>query len=110
MEGETRKRKIESTEERKKDEEDNEEEKMEKFFALIRSTKEMRDKIKRGSNDQSKEKEGKMSAIWNPSFEPEDFLQDAQGSEAAGSSKKQEDEKKPDDREGGNDIDLNLSL
>ncbi|XP_061366300.1 uncharacterized protein LOC133309530 [Gastrolobium bilobum] len=58
MEGERRKRKLEN-------EEENEEQKMEKFLALIKSTKDVRDLL-------SKEK--KEKGIWNPTFQPEDFI------------------------------------
>ncbi|XP_057439064.1 uncharacterized protein LOC130730931 [Lotus japonicus] len=60
MEGERRKRKLEA-------EEENEEQKMEKFFALIKSTKEAHDLLS------SKEKT-KAKCIWNPTFQPEDFI------------------------------------
>ncbi|XP_047155115.1 protein NIM1-INTERACTING 3 [Vigna umbellata] len=51
-------------------EEESEEEQMEKFFALIKSTKEARDQL-------SKQKEEeKAKGVWKPSFEPEDFMDD----------------------------------
>ncbi|KAL2325617.1 hypothetical protein Fmac_024675 [Flemingia macrophylla] len=63
MEGEGRKRKMEK-------EEESEEEQMEKFFALIKSTKNARDRL-------SKEKEGeKAKGVWKPTFEAEDFMDD----------------------------------
>ncbi|KAK7344296.1 hypothetical protein VNO77_13739 [Canavalia gladiata] len=63
MEGERRKRKIEK-------EEESEEQQMEKFFALIKSTKDVRDRL-------SKEKEEeKAKSVWKPMFQPEDFIDD----------------------------------
>lgn len=51
-------------------EEESEEEQMEKFFALIKSTKDARDRL-------SKEKEEeKAKGVWKPTFEPEDFMDD----------------------------------
>ncbi|XP_027367550.1 protein NIM1-INTERACTING 3 [Abrus precatorius] len=63
MEGERRKRKIEK-------EEESEEVQMEKFFALIKSTKDVRDRL-------CKEKEEeKAKGVWKPTFQPEDFIDD----------------------------------
>ncbi|KAL6278451.1 hypothetical protein ACE6H2_022052 [Prunus campanulata] len=115
MEGERKKRKIES-------EEEDEEEKIEKFFALIRSTREMRELLRgNSSNHESKDKkdEKKMqeedkaadAGAWNPAFQPEDFLEDYKSSGRhgeAGPSKTEEDDKKED--KGGNGLDLRLSL
>ncbi|XP_061346001.1 protein NIM1-INTERACTING 3 [Gastrolobium bilobum] len=64
MEGERRKRKI------IENEEESEEQQLEKFFALIKSTKDIRDRL-------SKEKEEeKAKGVWNPTFQPEDFIDD----------------------------------
>ncbi|KAK7284444.1 hypothetical protein RJT34_19190 [Clitoria ternatea] len=60
MEEERRKRKL--------SEEENEEQKMEKFFALIKRTKDQL--FNKEKNDQEKKGEG----IWNPKFQPEDFI------------------------------------
>ncbi|KAE9598171.1 hypothetical protein Lal_00003946 [Lupinus albus] len=62
MEGERRKRKIEN-------EEENEEENMEKFFALIKSTKDVRDLIDKKFDDDEKSK-----GTWIPKFQPQDFI------------------------------------
>ncbi|KAK7278042.1 hypothetical protein RJT34_23064 [Clitoria ternatea] len=63
MEGDRRKRKME-------EEEENEERQMEKFFALVNSTKDVRDRL-------SKEKEEeKLKGVWKPTFQPEDFIND----------------------------------
>ena len=124
MEREAKKRKTEYVEGEKKgkedDDEEEEEEKMEKFFALLRSTKQMHDQIRRNSNIRIfKEKEEirevgeeKVSTVaWNPSFLPEDFLEDSKDSQAAaGPSKRKEEAEKKDDGEEGTDLDLKLSL
>ncbi|MED6114205.1 hypothetical protein PIB30_078116 [Stylosanthes scabra] len=76
MEGERRKRKLESEEEK----EENEEEKMERFFALVKSTKEARDLLfnkdktdnKIDEDEEALAKKGK--ATWIPMFQPEDFI------------------------------------
>ncbi|KAK7259017.1 hypothetical protein RIF29_24611 [Crotalaria pallida] len=73
MEGERRKRKIEN-------EEESEEEKMERFFALIKSTKDVRDLLfnkektdnKKVSDDDEK---AKGISTWVPKFQPEDFIE-----------------------------------
>ncbi|XP_016206201.1 uncharacterized protein LOC107646532 [Arachis ipaensis] len=77
MEGERRKRKLESSEEEEKEE--NEEQKMETFFALVKSTKEARDllfnKDKTDNKvDEDEEALKKGKATWIPMFQPEDFI------------------------------------
>lgn len=52
-------------------EEASEEEQMEKFFALIKSTKDMRDRLSK-----EKKEEKAKGTIWNPTFQPEDFIDD----------------------------------
>ncbi|KAF7817996.1 protein NIM1-INTERACTING 1-like [Senna tora] len=70
MEGQGRKRKLE--------EEENEEEKMEKFLALIRSTKDVRDRLSKEKENINKvEEEEKGRGVWNPTFQPEDFIPDS---------------------------------
>ncbi|KAK7379161.1 hypothetical protein VNO80_04614 [Phaseolus coccineus] len=67
MEGE-KKRKIEN-------EEENEELKMERFFALIKRTKDVRDRLyKVNKDDNKKMDEVRERSIWNPKFEVEDFI------------------------------------
>ncbi|KAK8515324.1 hypothetical protein V6N13_139701 [Hibiscus sabdariffa] len=112
--------------EEERDDEDDEEEKVEKFFALIRSTREVRDRLRNvGVPNFSKEEE-KVSAgggggRWNPTFRPEDFVEDsASGSknplvlnDAVPSSKTKlgpEKESKDGGGGGGGGLDLNLSL
>ncbi|KAJ9180367.1 hypothetical protein P3X46_008625 [Hevea brasiliensis] len=119
MESDTRKRKIENVEEQEKGKEEQEleeddEVKMEKFFALIRSS---RDLMRKDPNE-SKEKEEKKpeaAAAWNPSFQPEDFIQDIfkDSQTDPGPSKTAEDEQekqKKEEEEGDNGLDLDLSL
>jgi hypothetical protein len=128
MAGERKKRKMESEEGQEEDEDD--ERKMEMFFALIRSTRDVRDRLKeKGSSEDHVKKVEKdhQKAIWNPTFRPEDFMQQDHdkskmmmsppGREPQpGPSKpeKEEEEEDDDHKEGGgnpgNGIDLNLSL
>ncbi|KAF5175392.1 hypothetical protein FRX31_035022 [Thalictrum thalictroides] len=69
MEGEWKKRKV--------DGEDEEEDKVEKFYALIRSTKDLRDclSVVNGcTKEENKEEEvDKQLPVWTPRFEYEDF-------------------------------------
>uniref|UniRef100_A0A6N2KVV4 Protein NIM1-INTERACTING 1 n=1 Tax=Salix viminalis TaxID=40686 RepID=A0A6N2KVV4_SALVM len=120
MERETKKRKLEYTDEEGKGKEDDEEEKMEKFFALLRSTKRMHDQLRRNSNRIFKDKEEikkvgeeRVSVAWNPSFLPEDFLEedgrDSPAAAAGGPSKRKEEEKREEGEE-GTGLDLKLSL
>ncbi|KAK7397093.1 hypothetical protein VNO78_18260 [Psophocarpus tetragonolobus] len=84
MEGERRKRKLEK-------EEENEEQKMEKFFALIKRTKDVRDGFYKESD--------RGSSIWNPKFQPEDFIDCGETRKSniiSGSSEKELTEKKQD--------------
>ncbi|CAL5399272.1 unnamed protein product [Camellia sinensis] len=105
MEGESRKRKV------GKDED--EEEKMEKFFALIRSTRDVRKRMVITDIEEEKKKKKKGEeeklpvGVWNPSFQPEDFMEGGGGSQAslAGPSKRQ-DETLEEDK----GLDLKLSL
>jgi hypothetical protein len=129
MAGERKKRKMESEKGEGEGEEDGDEEerKMEMFFALIRSTRDVRDRLRgglneakeKGSEDQKKLVEKESKAIWNPTFRPEDFMQDDKSKrppgdvQEAGPSKREkgeEDDKEDDKGGGGNGIDLNLSL
>lgn len=56
--------------------EDNEEQKMEKFFALIRNAKDVRDRLckEKEDDDNKKVEEDKEKGVWKPNFEPEDFI------------------------------------
>ncbi|XP_028779463.1 radixin [Neltuma alba] len=74
MDGGRRKRRLDG------EEEDSEEQKMEKFFALIRSTKEVRDRLSKERDSNKKLEEDKFKNIWNPTFQPEDFVPDYQDS------------------------------
>ncbi|CAA2997844.1 NIM1-INTERACTING 1-like [Olea europaea subsp. europaea] len=122
MDGERKKRKMENME--------NDDEKMESFFALIKSTRDIRQSMMKG-RDQSNKKDSVKPiddkpppspvVAWNPSFQPEDFMDDPQkmplnhtAQLPAGSSSKREKEEEPRDedqgREMGMGLDLNLSL
>lgn len=120
--------------ERDEEGEEGEEEKREKFFALIRSMKEVRKLILRASDksdppDRQKninEKEKSVSAgAWIPVFRPEDFMED--GGPAAvindqadppgreGKNEEREEENKENDEDSGGDDEkgrdsLNLKL
>lgn len=76
------------------DEEENDDEKMEKFFALIKSTRDILSKTDKKVGEEKKEK-----CIWNPTFQLEDFiaceeLGKSNVSAAAGPSSQQEKEVK----------------
>lgn len=88
MEGEKRKRKLEN------EDQESEEQQMEKFFALIKSTKDVRDRLSKGKNEEKAPK-----GVWNPTFQPGDFVDDEELARinisfshppAAGPSEKQE--------------------
>ena len=74
------------------DDEDDEEEKMEKFYALIKSIREARDRLIMNNSsaeivnkevaEQSKTKKPKLEevkqiVVWKPSFQREDFMEEA---------------------------------
>ncbi|KAF3943463.1 hypothetical protein CMV_029985 [Castanea mollissima] len=123
MEGGRKKRKMEE-----EGKEENEEEKMEKFFALIRSTREVRDLLMRtGANSTEKEEKkvekDKEVMVWNPMFQPEDFIEEDEDedndkpknipgakSQADPSNKEEKDEEEDKEGRGGDGLDLNLSL
>lgn len=136
------KRKMETNEdqqeEQREQEEENEEEKMEQFFSLIRNTREMRDRLRSSSGLHVQEENKKMeaekavatAAAWNPTFQPEDFMENIndiekykksflhgndQKQQAAGSSSKGKSDEEAEAEAAGkkddkNELDLNLSL
>ncbi|KAG6646799.1 hypothetical protein CIPAW_07G033600 [Carya illinoinensis] len=79
MEGERKKRKMDNEEVGEEEEEEDEENKIEKFFALIKSTRDLRDRLSGVNEPKDKEekrpveKEIKTTAVWNPKFQLEDF-------------------------------------
>ncbi|KAL9429682.1 hypothetical protein AB3S75_031492 [Citrus x aurantiifolia] len=115
-------------------EQENEEEKVEQFFALIRNTKEMHDRLRNSEGlKEEKEKEmeqekkaAKVSAAWNPTFQPEDFTEGdinninasknffSENQQVGSSSKIQENEEEKEKaearKEANNELDLKLSL
>lgn len=117
--------------EKDQDEDEDEEEKIHKFFALVRSAREVRKLMVKSANklqeeEENKKKkgeEGKSSmAVLNPSFQLEDFIEGGgggkskfpQASPEAGPSKRQDETEKEEDKEGGGSdhhgLDLKLSL
>ncbi|KAI8028479.1 hypothetical protein LOK49_LG02G02379 [Camellia lanceoleosa] len=50
---------------------------MQKFFALIRSTRDARERVMSGADklQEEEKKKGKPADAWNPSFQPEDFME-----------------------------------
>lgn len=128
MDRERRKRKNLENERLQKEED--EDEKMERFFALIRSTKDIRDRLLARSSRilEENNRDSGPSSIWNPSIHPPDFMEIAGPSSTSKSNKQQHREEEEDDeREGGKlgtkedankeekncnmlDLDLNLSL
>ncbi|KAI8027106.1 hypothetical protein LOK49_LG02G02382 [Camellia lanceoleosa] len=107
---------------------------MQKFFALIRSTRDARERVLSGADklQEEEKKKGKPAEAWNSSFQPEDFMEGGgdqskgpppppQASLAlalaiAGPSEREEDEAKEQEQQqdhkgGDNDgLDLKLSL
>ncbi|KAF5454217.1 hypothetical protein F2P56_023899 [Juglans regia] len=128
MEGKGKKRKMDNEEGggEEEEEEEDEEKKMEKFFALIRSTRDVRDRLRTGVNESKDkeekrpvEKEIKTTAVWNPKFQPEDFPGEYKpksstpgASTPPGPSKREEKEEEEEEEDRGDDkgLDLNLSL
>lgn len=80
MDGEKKKRKME-------DEEDDDQ-KIELFFALIKSTREVQEKLMKGEHKgirkANEDKPPPQPVVWNPSFRPEDFMEDVVQLKAAG--------------------------
>ncbi|XP_075489034.1 uncharacterized protein LOC142527924 [Primulina tabacum] len=102
-------------------EEENEEEKMEKFFALLKSSRELKERLAiRNSQSHSKKSDNEKAAAaaasaWNPAFLFEDFEpspptpqagNECAEAQKAGPSSKTKDE----DKNGDEVLDLNLSL
>ncbi|KAH6772575.1 hypothetical protein C2S52_004622 [Perilla frutescens var. hirtella] len=106
MDGEKKKRKMEETEE-------DEEEKMEKFFALIKSTREVRERLVTAAENKERPAADKKESTpppWNPTFMLEDFVEAAPPVvEKAGTSNEGE-KQVGGEKRGGLDLDLNLSL
>ncbi|KAL5582703.1 hypothetical protein UlMin_015145 [Ulmus minor] len=131
---------MERDERKKRKIESEEDEKVEEFFALIRSTREALDSLRGDSSGKEKECERnkagaeKPTGVWNPTFQPEDFLvEDNNGkrsttttttastlvliSDQPGPSnmeleqkEKEEEENIKNVKQGDDELDLNLSL
>ncbi|XWS42297.1 hypothetical protein CRYUN_Cryun16bG0002600 [Craigia yunnanensis] len=113
-------------EEEDNEEEEEDEEKEKKFFALIRSTREMRDRLRNVPNGSKEEEEKKkqeeksVAAVWNPIFQPKDFMEESKSKNplvvndaGPSSSSKREQEQVKETKEGGGEdsgLDLKLSL
>ncbi|OAY61976.1 uncharacterized protein LOC110627209 [Manihot esculenta] len=106
------------------DDEDNEEIKIEKFFALVKSIREARDRFPNGSDTSKQEMDCKNKkrkleeenkrqfAVWKPCFQPEDFLEEfhARKSWATVAITPQKSEVLPTQEEAKEELDLRLSL
>nr|DAD33005.1 TPA_asm: hypothetical protein HUJ06_011856 [Nelumbo nucifera] len=98
-------------------EEAEEEEKMERFFALIRSFKDARDRLMNGLHerikvdDRPRKKVKRVSdPAWVPSFEWEDFREIIEFEATTSKRKSQKKEEKEVESWGGLDLNLNLNL
>lgn len=110
MDCDTKKRKISLEQE-----EENEEEKIERFFGLVKSSREIRELLMMRKQELKVENEGTrvdpVAAVWCPTFRPEDF-----GVAPVRSSPRQETAEPSSGVARGNleekglDLDLNLSL
>ncbi|KAI3445456.1 hypothetical protein Pfo_002121, partial [Paulownia fortunei] len=120
MDGEKKKRKMVDA-----DQEENEEEKMEKFFALIKSTREVRERMVTAGENKEKVGGDKPQAAataamamgaWNPTFRLEDFMEapppvpPPATEKAAEAGPSTEGEKQESDEKSEKELDLNLSL
>ncbi|KAL1535012.1 protein NIM1-INTERACTING 1-like [Salvia divinorum] len=99
MNGEKKKRKMEENED------EDEEVKMEKFFALIKSSREVREQLAGASVKKERATaDNPQSTPWNPTFVLEDFVEVEKESTSKEGEKRESGEKK------GLELDLNLSL
>ncbi|KAL7157602.1 hypothetical protein ABFS83_02G088000 [Erythranthe nasuta] len=107
MDGDKKKRKREDD-----DDEENEEDKMEKFFALIKSTRELRERIVAGKEKTTGDKPQPAAEPWNPTFRLEDFVDVPPPQIAAetGPSTTVRKKQESDEGNGNKELDLNLSL
>lgn len=99
-----------------------EEEKMERFFTLIQSTKDILQSVARETRERARPGEGERTRkveVWTPTFRPEDFAGDespsgsVSGVQAGPSNTKEEEEEgkaKREKQKEDNDLDLKLSL
>ncbi|KAG8369042.1 hypothetical protein BUALT_Bualt15G0109200 [Buddleja alternifolia] len=111
MDGDKKKRKILEFD----CQEENEEEKMEKFFALIKSTREVRQQmVVAGQNKEIAAGDKPQSAAaWNPTFTPEDFMEGPPSpptAVAVPGPSTEEEKQESGDKNGEEGLDLNLSL
>lgn len=111
MEGDSRKRAASAS---LSSPDDEEEEKMERFFTLIRNIRASKEGMLKGGN-QSKHKKPKedRAAVWTPTFEWEDFMQEINLKTPAifsNPSKNPSKEKENEENTRLESLDLNLSL
>ncbi|EOX95381.1 hypothetical protein QUC31_005008 [Theobroma cacao] len=117
MESASKKRKICRDDD---DDEDDEKETMEKFYALVKSIREARDRLMINNSEAAetrskkrKLEEVKQVVVWKPSFQHEDFMEEAQLRKppvrvaSTSRSKEGTDDQKEEVKEG---LDLSLSL
>lgn len=91
------------------DEDEDEEEKMEKFFALIKSTREVRECLVGATKSKERADADKPQwSPWKPTFVLEDFMEAPPEVEKEGSST--EGEKEESGEKNGLELDLTLSL
>ncbi|PKI76092.1 hypothetical protein CRG98_003453 [Punica granatum] len=116
MEGDKKKRKAMEYDQQEADEDG----KMEEFFALIRSTRDIRDHLIR--SEAAPQEASKMNKrepnVWTPKFEPKDFAEGSRSCPAPPSETEEAGPSKEDDREDkeqgmrkdSSGLDLKLSL
>ncbi|WMV12172.1 hypothetical protein MTR67_005557 [Solanum verrucosum] len=134
MDRERRKRKNLENERLEKEEEEDEDEKIDKFFALIRSTKDIRDRLlarnqvterskilEENNNNRDSAHNNSAVGIWNPWIQSQDFMV-IDASAIAGPSNSNSNKQHKEDETGEKlgtkeekkcnmlDLDLNLSL
>lgn len=90
---------------------DDEEEKMEEFFALIRSIRATKEGMRKEANEskEKKREEDNRKAVWTPTFEWEDFMQEMEFKSPVIFSNFSNDEKGGEKTKGLESLDLNLS-
>lgn len=98
-----------------RDDDDDEDEKMERFFTLIRNIRATKEGLIKEANESSKSKKPKedRAAVWIPTFECEDFMQEINFKAPvifSNSSKNSSTEKENQENTRFESLDLNLSL
>ncbi|KAK8499583.1 hypothetical protein V6N13_131939 [Hibiscus sabdariffa] len=92
------------------DEDEDEEEKMEKFYAIVNTIREARDRFIININKKRKLEQGKhVVSVWKPSFQRQDFMQENPIVSFSATCQTHEGETGNDLKQ-GLDLDLSLSL